>query len=81
MNYLCCETKGADQLCSKCGFAVNAKLICAFVFAYADCWFSHAAAHLEKALSLIYCVLYMHVHVHKQFSVNTSQMATLFARN
>ena len=26
-------------------FAVTAKLICAFVFAYADCWFSHAAAH------------------------------------
>ena len=27
-------------------FAVTAKLICAFVFAYADCWFSHAAAHI-----------------------------------
>ena len=27
-------------------FAVTAKLICAFVFAYADCWFSHGAAHL-----------------------------------
>ena len=27
-------------------FAVTAKLICAFVFAYADCWSSHAAAHL-----------------------------------
>ena len=26
-------------------FAVTAKLICAFAFAYADCWFSHAAAH------------------------------------
>ena len=25
-------------------FAVTAKLICAFVFAYADCWFSHEAA-------------------------------------
>ena len=25
-------------------FAVTAKLICAFVFAYADCWFSHGAA-------------------------------------
>ena len=24
-------------------FAVTAKLICAFVFAYADCWFSHEA--------------------------------------
>ena len=27
-------------------FAVTAKLICAFVFAYADCWFSHGAAHI-----------------------------------
>ena len=27
-------------------FAVTAKLICAFVFAYAHCWFSHAAAHI-----------------------------------
>ena len=26
-------------------FAVTAKLICAFGFAYADCWFSHEAAH------------------------------------
>ena len=27
-------------------FAVTAQLICGFVFAYADCWFSDAAAHL-----------------------------------
>ena len=27
-------------------FAVTAKLICAFVFAYAHCWFSHEVAHL-----------------------------------
>ena len=27
-------------------FAVSAKLICAFVFAYEDCWFSDAAAQL-----------------------------------
>ena len=27
-------------------FAVTAKLICAFVFANADCLFSHAAAHI-----------------------------------
>ena len=27
-------------------FTVTAKLICAFVFAYADCLFSHDAAHL-----------------------------------
>ena len=27
--------------------AVTAKLICAFVFAYADCWFSHEAAQMS----------------------------------
>ena len=27
-------------------FAVTAKLICVFLFAYVDCWFSHEAAHL-----------------------------------
>ena len=25
----------------------RAKLVCAFVLAYADCWFSHAKAHLK----------------------------------
>ena len=30
-------------------FAVTAKLICAFVFAYADCWYSHAVAHILVA--------------------------------
>ena len=28
-------------------FTVTAELICAFVFAYADCWFSHVAAHFS----------------------------------
>ena len=27
-------------------FAVTAKLICVFVFAYADCWFSHEVAQI-----------------------------------
>ena len=27
-------------------FAVTVKLICAFVFAYAKCWFSHHLAHI-----------------------------------
>ena len=27
--------------------AVTAQLICVFVFAYADCWFSHAAAQID----------------------------------
>ena len=29
-------------------FAVTAKLICVFVFAYAKCWFSHDAAHMSN---------------------------------
>ena len=37
LYYACSENKGA----------VTAKLICAFVFAYADCWFSHAAAQIQ----------------------------------
>ena len=32
-------------------FAVTAKLICAFVFAYANCWFSHAKALIIKAVN------------------------------
>ena len=29
-------------------FAVTAKLICTFVFAYTDCWFSQVAAQINK---------------------------------
>ena len=36
MYCLCSVNKGPDQLRSYCGF----------VFTYADCWFSHAAAHI-----------------------------------
>ena len=44
MYYPCSENKGADQL------------ICAFVFAYADCWFSHEAAQL-----LMKCLIVSHI--------------------
>ena len=30
-------------------FAVAAKLMCIFVFAYADCWLSHEATHMLAA--------------------------------
>ena len=30
--------------------AVTAQLICVFVFAYANCWFSHANAQLPKLI-------------------------------
>ena len=41
LYYLCSENRGADI-----SFAVTAKLICVFVFAYAKSRFSHDAAHL-----------------------------------
>ena len=44
MYYQCSENKGADQLCSYC------TLICAFVFAYVDYWFSGAATHEMKTI-------------------------------
>ena len=43
LYYPCSENKGTDQLCG----AVTAKLICVFVFAYADCWFFHATAQIS----------------------------------
>ena len=42
-------------------FAVTAKLICAFVFAYADCWFSLAAAH-----TVFLCFPFYHTKCDKQ---------------
>ena len=44
LYYPSSENKGADQLHA-------AKLICAFVFAYAYCWFSHGAAHITLAVN------------------------------
>ena len=40
-------------------FAVTAKLICAFVFAYVDCCFSHGAAQIDvyHTHSSSYCYL------------------------
>ena len=40
LHYPSSENKGADQLRS------YPKLICVFVFAYADCWFSHEVAQI-----------------------------------
>ena len=41
MNCTICVAKTIVQI----SFAVAAKLICAFGFAYADCWFTHEAGH------------------------------------
>ena len=49
-------------------FAVTAKLICAFVFANADCWFSHAAPVLCGFTNgVIYMVLQI-THMYKRFA-------------
>ena len=39
-------TKRVAKTKALISFAVTAKLICAFVFAYADCWFSHEVAQI-----------------------------------
>ena len=44
-------------------FAVTAKLICTFVFAYADCWFSCAAAHIHIKNFLITVFAKFHYHM------------------
>ena len=38
-------------------FAVTVELICAFVFTYADCLFSHAEAQMMFGLPCIWCFL------------------------
>ena len=43
LYYQSSENKGADQLRS----------ICTFVFTFADCWFSHAAAHFHFIFSFL----------------------------
>ena len=42
-----CEPNGSGELKTKAliSFAITAKLICVFVFAYADCWFPDVVAH------------------------------------
>ena len=55
-------------------FAVTAKLICGFVFACADCWFSHAVAQMIT----VYCVFelkYLWLHC---FTFDTHKLAPKF---
>ena len=37
-------------------FAVTAKLVCAFVFAYAECWFSEAGAQLKEGFGALFAL-------------------------
>ena len=45
-------------------FAVTAKLICAFVFAYADCWFSCVVAQVLMLKRNCSICLAHHIHEH-----------------
>ena len=48
MDYiLCSENKGAGHLRG------TAKLVCAFVFAYAYCWFSDTEAQLSMEVKMV----------------------------
>ena len=53
-NYTICVAKSKALI----SFAVTAKLICTFVFAYTDCRFSHEAAHLYRRLMSRYADLF-----------------------
>ena len=41
-------------------FAVTVKLICVFVFEYADCWFSHKVAQLSECLVIYHLMKLSH---------------------
>ena len=66
MYYPCSENKDADQL----------KLICVFVFAHANCWFSHAQAHIQ-VLTYEYIIYYFHDCV-KQHQNQTKRFSNSF---
>ena len=54
-------------------FAVTANLICAFVFAYADCWLSHAEARFQLGgSSVILGALGVILNFHSIFRRNSS---------
>ena len=63
-------------------FAVTAKLICNFGFAYAYCWFSHAAAHLvlscPAALEIVYKVC---ITIYKRHSDSEESLPLPFAHD
>ena len=54
-------------------FAVTAKLICVFVFAYADCWFSHVMAHMY--------VVVVYYDLFEMVPMSIHPTATLLYRN
>ena len=64
-----CEAKTKALISFAVSFTVTAKLVCTFVFAYAECWFSHDGPYL-----------YMHYTlniVHKLNGVRISKIIVL----
>ena len=57
MYYPSSENKGAEPL--------TAKLICAFVFTYAVCWFSYEAAHFKKTGLYVFFQHTIYLSAHK----------------
>ena len=60
LYYPSSENKGADQL------------ICAFVFAYADCWFSHDGSYVYNCILLRYLTQY-NIFVRQQRDQESTQ--------
>ena len=54
-NYTICVAKTKAMI----SFAITAELICSFVFAYTDCWFSHALAQILQVYLIITCLITM----------------------
>ena len=63
MYYLCSENKGA----------VTAKLICVFVFAYANRWFSHDAAQVLPMCSSFNVIIPIMSHLMRKLTFCISE--------
>ena len=59
-------------------FAITVKLICAFVFAYADCWFSNAAAQIFLVIwPFILLALLVFLAYHKIIGIWTCKIVAV----
>ena len=58
-------------------FAVTVKLICAFVFAYAHCWFSHVAAHILKQGCTVVSMFLIFVPKHRLWNLILKHVLTI----
>ena len=55
-------------------FAVTAKLICVFVFAYANIRFSHVAVHIETYLKMLYINMIIMLHFQVRFVCSAEEL-------